>query len=184
MSQVRFCADLHLGHNNIVKRRGFSSVEEHNNFIIGRWNEVVSKRDVTWILGDVTFETSKFYPLLDKLNGTKHVILGNHDRRQDVPELLKYVQSVGALVRYKGVFLSHCPVHPKELEYRIPYNVHGHIHDEQVGDPRYVCVSLEQIDYRPKTLGELIPNWDDKEFRHKVLEDIKKHRETIDKRYE
>ena len=184
MSVIRFCADLHLGHKNIAERRGFSSVEEHDNFIIGRWNEVVTKRDCTWILGDITMETKEHYHLLDKMNGMKRVILGNHDSYKHVPELLKHVLTVGALVRHKGVFLSHCPVHPRELEYRVPYNVHGHIHDAEVGDPRYICVSLERIDYRPKTLGELIPNWDDKKHRTKVLEDIRNYRETLNKRYE
>jgi calcineurin-like phosphoesterase family protein len=87
MSIVRFIADLHLSHQNMATRRGFSSIEEHDEHIIAQWNSVVSKRDVTYILGDVTMEKSSPYPLLDRLNGLKHVVLGNHDRRQDVPHL-------------------------------------------------------------------------------------------------
>lgn len=164
MATVRFIADLHLSHTNMATRRGFSTVEEHDEHIIEQWNSVVDKRDVTYILGDVTMEKKAPYPLLDRLNGLKHVVLGNHDRRQDVPHLFQHVESVGAMIQYKGVILTHCPIHPMELEYRFKYNIHGHIHDKQVmeidrggflKDERYLCVSCERVDYLPKTLEEL-----------------------------
>ena len=165
MSIVRFIADLHLSHQNMATRRGFSSVEEHDEHIIAKWNDVVSKRDVTYILGDVTMEKKSPYALLDKLNGRKHVVMGNHDRRQDVEALLKHVDSVDGMVQYKGIILTHCPIHPMELDYRFPKNIHGHIHDKQVmlgglpieiPDERYICVSCERVDYTPRTLEELL----------------------------
>ena len=165
MSIVRFIADLHLSHQNMATRRGFSSVEEHDEHIIAKWNDVVSKRDVTYILGDITMEKKSPYALLDKLNGRKHVVMGNHDRRQDVEVLLKHVDSVAGMVQYKGIILTHCPIHPMELDYRFPKNIHGHIHDKQVmlgglpieiPDERYICVSCERVDYTPRTLEELL----------------------------
>ena len=161
---VRFIADLHLGHENMAKRRGFSTVEEHDEHIIAQWNSVVHKRDVTYILGDVTMEKSSPYPLLDRLNGIKHIVLGNHDRRQDTKKLFEYAESVGGMINYKGVFLTHCPIHSDELDYGIGKNIHGHIHDKvvmkmldgwEVPDERYFCVSCEQVDYKPKSLEEL-----------------------------
>jgi calcineurin-like phosphoesterase family protein len=160
MSQVRFIADLHLSHQNMAKRRGFSTIEEHDEHVITQWNSVVSKRDVTYILGDMTMEKSSPYPLLDRLNGRKHVVLGNHDRRQDVKKLLEYVESVAGMIQYKGIMLTHCPIHPMELEYRFNKNIHGHIHDKVVilngnPDPRYFCVSCEQVNFLPKSLEDL-----------------------------
>jgi len=164
MATVRFIADLHLSHTNMATRRGFSTVEEHDEHIIERWNSVVHKRDVTYILGDVTMEKSAPYALLNRLNGLKHVVLGNHDRRQDVKKLLEYVESVAGMTQYKGVILTHAPIHTRELEYRFKYNVHGHIHNNQVmkeagrmriPDERYICVSCERVSYLPKTLEEL-----------------------------
>jgi calcineurin-like phosphoesterase family protein len=166
------------------KHRGFKDIYEHDEHIIKQWNSVVHKRDLTYILGDITMEDPKWYFRLDELNGRKIVILGNHDRYQDVPELMKYVESVGAMVKYKGVFLTHCPIHTRELEYRVPFSIHGHIHEYNVElpdgtkDVRYICVSMEQIDYKPKTLGELIPNWDDKHYRTKFLTELKEKREN------
>jgi calcineurin-like phosphoesterase family protein len=165
MSIVRFIADLHLGHTNMALHRGFSSVEEHDEYVIAKYNSVVHKRDVTYILGDVTMEKSSPYPLLDRLNGVKHVVLGNHDRRQDVKKLLEHVESVAGMIQYKGVMLTHCPIHPMELDYRFNKNIHGHIHGKVVlsdapslrpiPDERYICVSCEQVGYTPKTLKEL-----------------------------
>jgi calcineurin-like phosphoesterase family protein len=164
MSVVRFIADLHLSHANMATRRGFSSIEEHDEHIIAKWNSVVNKRDITYILGDITMEKSAPYHLLDRLNGLKHVIMGNHDRRQDVKKLLEHVESVAGMVSYKGIILTHCPIHPMELDYRYPKNIHGHIHDKQVmkmldgweiEDDRYICVSCERVDFTPKTLEEL-----------------------------
>jgi len=39
MSEVLFEGDLHLGHVNMAKWRGFSSVEEHDEYIIDQWNK-------------------------------------------------------------------------------------------------------------------------------------------------
>jgi calcineurin-like phosphoesterase family protein len=164
MSIVRFIADLHLGHTNMALHRGFSNVEEHDQYIITQWNSVVNKRDVTYILGDVTMEKKTSYPLLDHLNGVKHVVLGNHDRRQDTPYLLKHVESVGGMIQYKGIMLTHAPIHPMELEYRFNKNIHGHIHDKvvmkmldgwEIPDERYFCVSCERVGFIPKTLKDL-----------------------------
>lgn len=172
MARVFFIADLHLSHTNMAIKRGFATVEEHDEYIIEKWNSVISKRDIVYILGDITMEKSAPYHLLDRLNGTKHVVLGNHDRKQDVKKLLEHVESVAGMIQYKGIMLTHCPIHPMELDYRFKHNIHGHIHDkvvtktgyieveggynvEQVPDERYVCVSCERVDYTPKTLEEL-----------------------------
>lgn len=156
---VRFIADLHLGHANMAKRRGFSSVEDHDAHIIRTWNRIVDKRDVTYILGDITMEKKAPYHLLDQLAGYKHVVLGNHDRKQDVAELLKHVDSVAGMVDYKGFFLTHCPVHPTELSYRgVRGNIHGHVHENIIDEPGYYCVSCEVVNYQPSTLREIVWN--------------------------
>jgi calcineurin-like phosphoesterase family protein len=153
-STTRYIADLHLSHLNMAIKRGFSSIEEHDELIIERWNRTVSKRDVTYILGDVTMEKKSPYHMLSRLNGVKHVVLGNHDRHQDVQELLKHVHSVSGIIKHKGLWLTHCPVHPFELE-RVRGNIHGHVHEKIIHQPKYYCVSCENVDYTPVTLKQL-----------------------------
>ncbi len=170
MSIVRFIGDHHFGHESCAKRRGFKDSFEMAEYIIKKHNSVVHKKDVTYLMGDITMHTDKWYFYLDQMNGIKKVILGNHDEAKHIPELLKYVKSVASMVRYKGVFLTHCPIHPQELEYRVSKNIHAHLHEYSVvketisntrdthkgtKDDRYIGVSCEQIDYIPKTLEEL-----------------------------
>jgi calcineurin-like phosphoesterase family protein len=62
MSTIRFIADLHLGHITMESRRGFDSVQAHEEHIIAQWNSVVHKRDITYILGDVTMERQAHMP--------------------------------------------------------------------------------------------------------------------------
>ena len=169
MSIKRYIADLHFGHKNLATHRGFQDESYQDEHIIKEWNKVVTgKKDITFILGDVTMEKRTNYHLLDRLNGRKVVVLGNHDAKNHVPTLLEYVDSVCASlkVRHEGVniMLTHIPVHPMEFDYRLAYNIHGHIHDLEVllpnGEPdsRYIKVCAESVDYKPKTLEQLLKN--------------------------
>lgn len=83
MTRTWFTADLHLGHERIIELSGrpFGSVEEMNEEIIDRYNSVVGKNDVVWMLGDVAMgQIRDTLPLLGKLNGRKYLVAGNHDR--------------------------------------------------------------------------------------------------------
>lgn len=141
-------------------KRGFKDEYEMNDHIVSEWNKVVSKRDVTYILGDITMEKSE-YEILNRLNGIKKVILGNHDEPQHVPKLLQYVNNVASMKYLKNkefgnIILTHAPIHPCELEYRYNINIHGHVHENTLDDKRYINVSAEVIDYKPRSLKELL----------------------------
>ena len=153
-SVIRFIGDTHFGHINMALHRGFSSIEEHDEYIIDRWNSVVKKHDTTLILGDVTMEKTN-YEIINRLKGFKKVILGNHDHHGK--ELLKYVNSVWGSFKYQGCILTHIPIHESELE-RFRFNIHAHLHEKVIDDPRYISVSCEQVDYIPKSLEELLIN--------------------------
>lgn len=155
MSKVHIIADLHFGHENIAINRGFRNSEEHDNFIIDNWNSVVHKNDWVWILGDIGMEKTSHYHLLNMLKGKKKVILGNHDLPKHVPELLKYVESVGAMVKYKGYILTHCPIHESEMRY-YNINIHGHVHEKTIDDSRYLNVSCDVLNYTPMEFPERI----------------------------
>lgn len=174
MSTVRFIGCLHFGHKWMAKHRGFQDEFYHDEHIINEWNKVVNKKDLIYILGDVTMETEKHYYQLDRLKGRKIVVLGNHDRHQDIKELLKYVDSVAGMVKYKGYILTHAPIHPNEISF-CRGNIHAHIHHDnkleevtvtdKYGDngnikiltkTRYHNVDAHLINYTPKTINELL----------------------------
>lgn len=171
MSNVLFIADLHLGHKWMAYHRGFQDEFYHDEHIIDQWNKKVHKRDIVYILGDITMNTNKHYYQLDKLNGRKIVVLGNHDNPRDVPELLKYVEKVGGAVDYKGCFLTHIPIHESEI-HRVRFNIHGHIHENVIEHDKYINVSAEVLDYIPKTLEELYEIREDKINKRSIKDQI------------
>jgi calcineurin-like phosphoesterase family protein len=156
---IRFISDPHFGHKNMAIKRGFNDDYYH---------------DTTWILGDITMEKNN-YAILDRLLGNKRVILGNHDMGNHAKTLIHHVNSIHGMVNlrnkeYGDIFLTHCPVHPYELDYRVKFNIHGHLHENSVMipcsnpelpkrlDKRYINVSAEMVNYVPKTLKELFEN--------------------------
>ncbi len=144
MSKVYFWSDLHLGHKSIVKFSGpmrghVSSTEEHDEWIVNQWNSVVKKRDIVYVLGDVCFDINKMV-LFNKMNGTKYLIMGNHDEF-DIGVYLKYFKKVKGFIKHKGFWISHAPIHPDEL--RGKFNIHGHVHANTILDARYINVCPE-----------------------------------------
>jgi calcineurin-like phosphoesterase family protein len=168
MSAYTF-SDPHFWHENMAKRRNFSCAEEMNELIVKNWNNTISKRDAVYLLSDITMEKSN-YEILSRLNGIINVVLGNHDQRQHVREMLKYVNSVAGMIDYKDkVILTHCPIHPSQLEFKYTYNIHGHVHSNSVlknpmladylgeKDPKYINVCAEVLNYHPVRIDTLIP---------------------------
>lgn len=78
---IFFTSDSHFSHPLMLKTRGFSTLEEHDETIIANWNARVGQNDVVYHLGDFTFtDREKSQKIFDRLNGRKHLIVGNHDK--------------------------------------------------------------------------------------------------------
>lgn len=168
-AKVWVISDTHFGHANILKfepeiRGHYANILEHDLDLVERWNSVVRPQDTVWHLGDVFFGKDA-HRILGALNGFKRVVLGNHDaKHEDV--LAQYFKRMYGVAQYGGCILSHVPVHPYQLENRYKKNIHGHMHRKRVLishpnnglqiDPRYVCVSVEQINLTPVLLDQVI----------------------------
>jgi len=84
-----YTADPHFGHGNILKHqpltrvnaqgRPFRTIEDHDAYLIERWNAVVSDHDTVFCLGDFSFKLSTAETTLARLKGRKILIIGNHD---------------------------------------------------------------------------------------------------------
>lgn len=77
-----YTSDTHFGHVRCaLEWRKFSSVEEHDETLVDNWNRVVKPGNSIAHLGDVVM--GKFWEsikILERLNGQKFLVLGNHDR--------------------------------------------------------------------------------------------------------
>ena len=161
MSNVRFISDLHFGHKFVSQDRGFNDEFSHDEKIIENWNNIVRKRDIVYILGDITMGSKFWYYQLDRLNGNKRVVLGNHDDPKHVNELLKYVDQVAGVIKYKGFMCTHVPIHIKELycnDYLTKWrgNLHGHMHKFEIDDPMYYNVGLDTNNMTPISFDEIL----------------------------
>lgn len=78
-----FTADLHLGHENIIRYTGrpFLSVDEMDEALVAAWNDRVGPGDEVWVLGDVAMgRIDRSLALVGRMAGTKRLVVGNHDR--------------------------------------------------------------------------------------------------------
>lgn len=156
-------SDTHFGHEKILTfkqpdgvtpLRPFSSVEEMDETMVENWNRVVKAGDKVYHLGDVSM-SKKSFPILARLNGKKTLIAGNHDI-YDTKEYLKYFDNVRACRVFDSFILTHIPIHKDSSTYRFTGNIHGHLHGNVLEDPFYRSVCVEQINYTPILLDEVI----------------------------
>ena len=163
MSKTFLIADLHLGHENIIKyeNRPFLNKEAMDSTIIKNWNNVVSKRDKIFIAGDVTFyNKEKIAEIIRQLNGKKILVKGNHDTRNNnwwsdvgFDEISNYP------IIYKEWFvISHEP--PTYYNDATPYfYIYGHVHGSEMYrtiTKQTACVCVERWDYTPVELEKII----------------------------
>jgi calcineurin-like phosphoesterase family protein len=155
-------SDTHFGHKNIlnfltkegVPLRKFNDSSHMDEYMIEAWNSVVKPTDKVYHLGDVaitSFNNTK--EIFDRLNGTKILIKGNHDKDK-LSQYAQIFKDVRAYHILDNILLAHIPIHPESLS-RWKGQVHGHLHSnnvmltETLPDSRYYNVSVEQIDYTP-----------------------------------
>lgn len=160
-------SDTHFSHKGIVqfdgvngtKLRPWTTTEEMDESLVENWNKVVGPKDKVYHLGDVVINRSALR-ILDRLNGDKVLIKGNHDLFRP-EEYLAYFRDVRGSHKLGDFVLTHIPIHPDSL-YRYPKgNIHGHLHDGRVGlsnkqvDKRYICVSVEHTNWAPIPFDEI-----------------------------
>lgn len=163
MNRAFVISDTHFGHKNIITFkdnegkivRDFPSIEDHDAHLVKCWNLVISPKDTVYHLGDVAIN-KKGLPILEELHGRKILVKGNHD----IFEWKDYLYYFDDIRAYKvmpeyGIIMSHIPIHPDSMS-RWKLNIHGHLHHNSLNDPRYRCVSVEQINYVPLDLEVII----------------------------
>ncbi len=164
MANTFVVSDTHWGHLGVTKfinedgtkLRPWDNTEEMDEAMIKNWNSVVRPKDKVYHLGDVVINR-KALKTLARLNGDCVLIKGNHDVFR-LEEYTPYFRDIRGFGHFDGFALTHIPIHPDSLS-RWTGNIHGHLHSNRVMigrtemtkvvDPRYMCVSVEHINYTP-----------------------------------
>lgn len=160
MSNIFIISDTHFHHANMLKFldlngqhvRNFSDVNEMNEYMVQQWNKVVSPQDKVYHLGDVALGKDNL-SILDRLNGHKRLVRGNHDT-YNTGLYLKYFDEIYGSRVLDRMILTHIPIHPESLS-RFKANIHGHIHERPSFGPQYFNASVERIDYTPISIEDI-----------------------------
>jgi calcineurin-like phosphoesterase family protein len=149
---VYFLGDAHLGHRAIGKYRPWvKDSNENSQMIHAQWQNTILKNDIVYVMGDIAFTEEELLKL-GNLRGRKILLKGNHDL---VPTQLQaqIFEEIHGVIKYKGMWLSHAPMHPAEL--RGKPNAHGHVHAKTIRtwygaiDKRYYNTCVDVV--YPKT---------------------------------
>lgn len=160
MANIFLVSDTHFGHNGVchflradgvTKLRPWDTPEEMDEAMIKAWNETVKPTDKVYHLGDVVINRKALHTL-HRLNGDKVLIKGNHDIFR-LEEYTPFFRDIRAYHIMNNVVFSHIPIHP-DSKGRFSGNIHGHLHSNKMDDPWYLCVCVEQTDFKPIALED------------------------------
>jgi len=161
---IFFTSDWHLGHKNSIlfDNRPFRDITHMHKSLIKSYNACVPKHGICYFLGDVGLCNNEIMkPIFDKLNGTKVLVLGNHDKGINAMYNLGFdvvVYGITLYIANERVTLTHCPLrdifredvegmkgafegdnwHGESKHYRFSiqdtgqFHLHGHIHSNDV----------------------------------------------------
>lgn len=171
-----FTSDTHWGHANSIKycNRPFVDVAEMDEQLIHNWNSVVKDNDEVWQLGDFSFyhKIEKLVSILERLNGRKNAILGNHD--QVIKKNRELLMERGLFIEIRErkeltiqkdnkqkVILDHYPGRSWNYSSHGSFQLHGHVHGSMEPYGRSVDVGVDApwvlgyAPYRPVSYDEV-----------------------------
>ena len=173
MSKVFFTADTHFNHGGIREdgsRKGsmkhrpqFKSLDEMHETIVTNWNNKVAKGDVVYHLGDFCFKPSQLRAWEEALNGSIHLILGNHDHEWPWSE--KRIQKSGFVsvrpahyLRHEGykLYLHHYACRTWRSSNHGSFHLFGHSHGDIPGLNRSMDVGVDANNFTPVSFDEVL----------------------------
>ena len=165
MHQTYITADTHFGHKGGAPNQGiihhaarpWPTIEEHDEALIANYNSVVDRKDTVIIVGDFAWKNHAYY--LNRLNGSKILVRGNHD------DFSKKIESQFSSVhdilerKFNGqrIIFCHYPMRGWKGAATGSWMAHGHHHGTAVEDPGSCCcdVGVDVWDYKPISIDTL-----------------------------
>lgn len=104
--------DLHLFHDDIIEicGRPFKNMKYMSRGIVNRFKEVLNKDSILIIVGDITMKGNEaiidLKRFFNKIPGTKHLVLGNHDKLKP----FDYIEYIGFTSVSTSIELEECVI--------------------------------------------------------------------------
>lgn len=183
-NKVWFTSDLHFWHKPILREdfdnRPFKDLQDMEDGLIKNWNSVVGKEDIVIVVGDVFFcGTQKAREIMNKLNGTKILVTGNHDGSQQsmynagfdfvCEKMILKIAGQEVLVSHypykyhwfrnwisKNIFRRKMPRYmDRRPENRGGWLIHGHTHSKEKLKNKMIHVGCVAWDYKPVSISTI-----------------------------
>lgn len=171
-SDIWFTSDTHFSHQLVIDptkgKRPFRDVEIMNSTLIANWNSTVKPNDLIFHLGDFGLTNRKaLRTILNKLNGSKLFVLGNHDKNHPCTANA-WIQKKITIERCDGsiekFILQHYPL---AIWSGFSFHLHGHSHGKYPSQGNTLDVGVDSVAkllgdvndpdfYRPISLDEVI----------------------------
>lgn len=173
-----YISDLHFNHQNVIRfdNRPFAYTELMNEVIVNNWNERVTENDTVYVLGDAFWKNEESsLNIIQRLNGHKRLIKGNHDRvngrlRYHWESISDYEEIIDD---NRLVILSHYPILFYKNQHYGAIMLYGHVHNtrewtfvekwkKELWENEIPCriinvgCMMDYMRYTPRTLDELL----------------------------
>jgi calcineurin-like phosphoesterase family protein len=130
-----FSSDYHFGHKNILKydKRPFKDIEEHDEEIIARHNQVVIQSDDVYYLGDYGLTDSRYLKnIFPRMLGNWYFIKGNHDKSETIALYERFGIYLGEQKRItiqgQEIILNHFGMRVWDKCHKGAWHLYGHSH--------------------------------------------------------
>ncbi|MFW6077054.1 MAG: metallophosphoesterase family protein [Hyphomicrobiales bacterium] len=159
---IFFTSDTHFGdwRRLTIDKRPFASIAAHDAALVTQWNEAVGPDDDVWHLGDFALglKPERIRDILDSLNGSKHLIIGNNDGPATIEAAGWADTGHYAEIEVDGrlVILCHYPLRTWNKMGRGAIDLHGHSHGRLKPLTRQYDVGVDVWDYRPVSLEHIL----------------------------
>lgn len=172
-------ADTHFGHGGIIAlcQRPFSDVAEMDAAMIAAWNATVRPTDSVIHLGDFAYRhpADKLQALFASLNGTKHLVRGNHDG--NATQALPWASQRDlwhVSVDSQNVVCCHYALRTWAKIRRGAIMLYGHSHGRLPGNAQSCDIGVDVLGFAPLRLSTIkahlatLPLMNDPEARNDI----------------
>ena len=157
---IWFTSDQHYGHKNIIRfcNRPFADIDEHDEALIENYNACVQPGDTVYLLGDFCLGANPD-SIFNRLNGNKHLILGNHDREKKLKHLpwawIKRIYEL-KIDRKTLIVLCHFAMRRWNKSHHGSIHLYGHSHGSLEDYGKSTDVGVDAWDYKPVHLDTIL----------------------------
>lgn len=154
INNIWLTSDHHFFHKRIQEYAG--RPDNWQDLLINNWLEKIKPEEYVLHLGDFALGTvPQIRNLISILTGKIILLLGNHDRSSQLrlykKEFFMIISASGFV--YKNYIFTHRPIEKVKQGF---INIHGHIHQYTIDDDQHINICVEQTNYYPVKLKEVI----------------------------